>query len=208
MRRPLLDLEHAQDDVGEGLSRYEALAAVFRLLAGFAVFLGALSLLSLRFRGPLESLGHWFVDRFGALGMAAGSFLADGMHFPVPPQFYLFAGIAGGFGRPAALASVFLGSVLGGLAAFTVARRVSGIRLLATRFRSPRRVLVSLIVRHGYWGLVLAAALPVSFWLLCTLAGVLRLPYRAYGVLALMRAPRIALSYLIIVAAWTAAVPR
>jgi membrane protein YqaA with SNARE-associated domain len=199
------DLEATPDD--EGLRGSEPGPAMLRLVLGFAALLVAVALVSWRFRDPLERFGRAFVDQFGTWGMGAGAFLADGLHFPLPPQFYLFAGIAGGAGRVTAMGSVLAGSVLGGLVAFALARRLTFLRAIAVRTRAPRFLVAGLFERHGYRGLVIAGMMPVSYWMLCTLSGVLRMPYRAYAVLAVMRVPRLVLSYLVIDAAWTFPAP-
>jgi membrane protein YqaA with SNARE-associated domain len=198
-------MEHlAIDPTEPPLSRREIVRSAVRLVAGVAAFLGLVAIVSWAFRAPLEVAGRWFVARFGMPGMAVGSFLADAVHFPVPPQFYLVAGIAAGAGRAAALGSVLAGSVLGGFGAFAAARAASRTRLFQRRTARTRNLVQHLVARHGYWGLALATLFPVSYWVLCSLAGIMRLPFRAYGVLALMRVPRILLSYAIIAIAWGA----
>jgi membrane protein YqaA with SNARE-associated domain len=193
-------------DAREAALRREAKVATVRFLVGCVLFLGALALVSTIFHDDLERAGRWFVERFGAAGMTLGAFLADGVHFPLPPQFYLLAGVAGGFSRTVALLSVIVGSALGGLLAFAIGRRGSGVRFFRDRVRGPRVLVESLVARHGYWGLGIAGLLPISYWVLCSMAGLLRMPYRAYGVLALMRVPRLLLSYAIIVLAWGSSV--
>lgn len=191
-----------EEEIPDELSRTEAGWALAKLAVGLGALLGTVALLSVHFRAPLERFGQTFVDRFGMLGVAGGSFLADGVHLPLPPQFYLFVGEAGGMGRGPALLSALLGSTLGGLTAFATARRLSGHRHLSRRALPTRRLLQGLFVRHGYVGVALAGTLPISYWVLCTLSGALRLPWRAYGVLALMRIPRLLLSYALIALAW------
>lgn len=194
---------HAEE-VPPEVTRYETMAAILHMVIGLVLLVGVVALLSWRFRAPLEHFGREFVEHFGVLGVAGGSFLADGVHFPLPPQFYLLAGEAGGMARPVAVTSALIGSVLGGLAAFAAARRAASWRVVATRGKTAKRVVSTLFQKHGYLGIVLAGTLPISFWVLCTMSGVLRLPWRAYGVLALMRVPRLLLSYAVIVAAWGA----
>lgn len=154
------------------------------------------------FRAELEQFGRSFVARFGLIGMAGGSFIADGLHFPLPPQFYLLTGIAAGVGSPSALGSVLGGSVLGGLTAFALARRAARLPLLERRFAATRALVERLMHHYGAWGLVVAGMLPISYFVLCVLGGMMRLRFRDYGVLALMRGPRIVLSYALIVLAW------
>lgn len=190
------------DEIAPEVTRYEAISAIVRLVLGLGALLGVVALLSWRFHAPLERFGHAFVARFGPLGVAGGSFLADGVHFPLPPQFYLLAGEAGGMPPVEALAAALVGSALGGFVAFAAARHLAAGERFAARVRTPKRLVGSLFAKHGYLGLALAATLPISYCILCALTGALRLPWRAYGVLAVMRVPRLLLSYAVIVAAW------
>jgi membrane protein YqaA with SNARE-associated domain len=183
-------------------SKREILLGLVRLAAGLVALFAIVGFLGWAYRDELERFGAWFVARFGIVGMAAGAFLADGLHFPLPPQFYLLTGIAGGVGTAAALLSVLVGSVLGGFTIFTAAARVSRVAFFARRFATTRHMIVRLMRRYGVWGLVVAGMLPVSYFVLCVLGGMMHLRNRDYGVLALMRIPRLVLSYLLIVLAW------
>lgn len=190
----------------EDLTRAEIVSALLRLALGLGALVVLVALLAMHYRAPLERLGHAFVGRFGVLGVAGGSFLADGAHLPLPPQFFLLAGEAGGMPAAEAIGGAVGGSTLGGLCAFAVARRLS----CAGRFggltqpgRRTGRVLSALYQRHGYLGVALAGTLPVSFSLVCILSGALKLPWRAYAVLAAMRIPRLLLSYAVIAFAWS-----
>lgn len=198
----ILTVELTADDDLSHPSRREIVVGVMRLFVGFAALIGSVAVLGWRFRAELEHFGQWFVERFGAAGMAGGAFLADGLHFPLPPQFYLLTGIAGGFHTLPALASVLVGSVAGGLFAFAAARRVAGVPFFEQRFSSTRVLVQRLMTTRGAWGLVIAGMLPISYFVLCVLGGMMRLRFRDYGILALMRIPRLVLSYVIIVLAW------
>lgn len=174
---------------------------LLKLILGFALFVGGLAIVASLFRPQLEGVGTWFISNFGAAGMGIGSFLADGLHFPVPPQFYLVAAVAGGGSQPVAFFSVLIGSVFGGLLAFQLGRSASGTRFLARRFQSYRSVIANLFEKHGYWGLAIAGILPLSYCLIAGAAGLVRLPYRAYGVLAVMRIPRLLFSFWLVLLA-------
>jgi membrane protein YqaA with SNARE-associated domain len=182
----------------------EAVAAVMRLVLGVTIFLGAVALAGYVFRAELERFGTWFVGTFGPVGMALGAFLADGLHFPLPPQFYLLTGLAGGATLGVAFTSVLVGSVAGGLFAFSLARRAVRASFLERRTRASRALVEGLVRRHGLLGVAIAGTLPVSYFVLCSLGGLMRLPYRAYAVIAVMRVPRLLFTYLLIELAWKA----
>ncbi|HVH44913.1 MAG TPA: VTT domain-containing protein [Labilithrix sp.] len=183
-------------------TKYETAIAVLRVVVSFAVLVVAVSFLGWAFRDELSGFGAWFVDRFGVAGMVGGAFLADSLHFPIPPQFYLLTGIAGGYRVAIVVLAVLVGSELGGFTAFVLARGVGRSPMVARRLETARELLTKLIARRGYLGLAAATLLPVSFSILCMASGAMRLPYRAYGVLAVMRVPRILLSYAVIMLAW------
>jgi len=187
----------------EALSaRGETILAVVRMLVGFAILVAIVSLAGWAFHAELTRFGSWFVGRFGVAGMIGGSFLADGFHVPLPPQFYLLTGIAGDYPHALVVAAVLLGSELGGLTAFALARLAGTTRFVEARIERPKALLRAMIAKRGYFGLALTTLLPVSYCLLCVATGAMRLPYRAYAVLGVMRVPRILLSYVLIVLAW------
>lgn len=183
-------------------AKYEVLLGALRVIVGFAALVAIVSLVGWAFRDELSRFGAWFVSRFGVAGVSAGAFLADSVHFPIPPQFYLLTGIAGGHDVVIVLLAVLAGSELGGFTAFALARGLGQRPSVARRLQSPRELIARLIERGGYLGLATATLLPVSFSLLCMASGAMGLPYRAYGVLAIMRVPRIVLSYVVIHLAW------
>jgi membrane protein YqaA with SNARE-associated domain len=180
----------------------ETLVAVLRVAAGFTLLAMLVTGLGWALREQMSSFGEWFVGRFGALGIVAGTFLADGLHFPLPPQFYMLTGLAGGHAPAHVVACVLVGSELGGFAAFAGARVIGRSELVRRRVEHPRRLLARLVERRGYVGLAIAMLLPISFSLLCMASGAMRLPFKTYGVLAAMRVPRILLCYAVIALAW------
>src|SRR5687767_3626232 len=90
--------------------RIETILAVGRLVISMVVLIAIVSILGYAFRHDLARFGNWFVDRFGIVGIAGGSFLADAFHFPLPPQFYLLTGIAGGKSPWVVVSAVLIGS--------------------------------------------------------------------------------------------------
>jgi membrane protein YqaA with SNARE-associated domain len=183
-------------------TRAETILAVVRVVLSVAILVGIVTFVGWRYRAELTHFGTWFVGRFGVVGMIGGAFLADGFHVPLPPQFYLLTGIAGAYPHVVVVAAVLLGSELGGLTAFALARLAGGATFIDARIAKPKALLRKMIAKRGYFGLALATLLPISYSILCIATGAMRLPYRAYVVLAAMRVPRILLSYAVIVLAW------
>jgi membrane protein YqaA with SNARE-associated domain len=205
-QRDEVDVAASETDESRALVKVnlksEAVRTTLRLVLGFGVFVGLVAICASVFHDQLSAFGTWFVHRFGVAGMVFGAFLADSFHFPVPPQFYLLTGVAGGHRVSIVVLAVLLGSELGGFTAFVLARGVGRSRLVAPRLAGARELLTKLISRRGSLGLAAATLLPVSFSILCMASGAMRLPYRSYGVLAVMRVPRILLSYIAIMLVW------
>ena len=184
-------------------TRREALLGCLRFAAGLGALVLVVTLLGVAFRPELSSFGRGFVARFGFGGMLVGSALADGIHFPIPPQFYLFTGIASGHSRVLVFAVVLAGSELGGFLAFEVARAVA-IRsaFLRDRLEAPRLLLERYARRSDLHALLAATVLPIGYSTLCVTGGAMGLPRRAYAMFALARVIRLTLSYAVIALAW------
>jgi membrane protein YqaA with SNARE-associated domain len=179
------------------------------LILRFALGLGALLLVVIllvrALRPELEQVGTWFVDRFGLVGVAAGTFIADGFHFPVPPQFYMLLATAARSDPLSILAVTSVGSVLGGATGYQVARRLGRIRALSRWVERVGGKTAAHLVgqRYPYRSAVLASLSPVAFSVLCYLAGLFRVRRGPLLVLLALRIPKIALYYYLVRIGWS-----
>jgi len=189
-------------DLGERQLKWEAAIAAARLVFGLLLLASIATLVAWAFRAQLEAFGHAFVDRFGALGLVIGTALADGLHVPIPPQFYLLTGIAAGFSHALTFGAVLVGSEIGCFLAFRIGHVAVRLRWVERRIRVPRAMLERFLTTQGHLGLAIATLLPISYCLLCITAGAMRLSNRAWLVLAAMRIPKLLVSYAVLVYAW------
>jgi membrane protein YqaA with SNARE-associated domain len=173
-----------------------------RVTLGLVALLLGIALLAHTFRAELETVGHGFVDRFGVSGMVLGTLIADGFHFPVPPQFYMLMGVTSGVATLTTLAAVNLGSFLGGWLAYFMAKHLSHFKPLARRLERPRALAQGVFARYGDWALVVASFLPITYAALCYLSGLSRLPKRGFAVIALIRVPRLVAYYYLVRLGW------
>jgi membrane protein YqaA with SNARE-associated domain len=177
---------------------------ILRFVLGLLVLLSIVVLLVRTLRPELESVGKWFVDRFGLLGVAAGTFIADGFHFPVPPQFYMLLATAAGCDPLAILGATSAASVLGGYSGYHVARRLGHIQRLARWVERVGGNMGHLLgQRHPYRSAVVASMTPVAFSVLCYLAGLFGVRRGPLFVLLLLRVPKIALYYYLVRVGWS-----
>jgi membrane protein YqaA with SNARE-associated domain len=192
-----------RSDRVDGASRAELVKLGLRWLAGIAVVLVGMIALASAFRAPLERWGRSFVEQFGYPGMAFGTLIADGFHFPIPPQFYMLMAVTSGVSRPWALGAITVGSLAGGLIGYRVAGRVARFGPIARRLERSQAAVASAFSRFGYRAAIVASLTPVAYSVLCYLAGIHRLPRRIFAVLLLCRIPRLLLFFYLVELGWS-----
>src|SRR5687767_7553816 len=117
-----------------------------RTIAGLLFLFMSIAICGTLLRPKLEYLGNEMISRLGSPGMALGAFLADGVHFPVPPQFYLFATIASHRNDLPPVLAVCIGSILGGVVAFLLGQQFAKVQAIQ-EFLAPSRVKVETLFR-------------------------------------------------------------
>lgn len=172
--------------------------------AGVALALfGATALAARYFKSPLESLGRGFIDRFGLPGMALGSFLADGVLLPVPPQFYLFAAITTGRDQAAAFAAVCAGSLAGGALMVLLGRSLTRFKRLRRWVERSRPRVDALFARYGVWAVAVVSATPVPYSYFACFCGAYRVRPALLLALGVCRVPRLLAFYALIRLGWS-----
>ncbi len=190
------DAPDALRDAGPLLRRFALVLVAMLLVSGVAAHL---------LRPAAEAAARDFVERFGVAGMALGTLLADGLYFPVPPQFYMLLAIASHTPLSAGFTAIATGSVLAGAMGYAISERLSRLRWISQKTQRLRRTLASSFERRGYAAAVLVTLLPVPFSMLCYLAGLNRMPLKFLGLLALLRIPKLALFYFLLHLGWSLA---
>jgi membrane protein YqaA with SNARE-associated domain len=191
------------DASADSPSRADLVRLGLRWAAGIAAVFVAMIVLASLFREPLESVGREFVDRFGYPGMAFGTLLADGFHFPIPPQFYMLMAVTSGASPPMAIAAIAAGSIAGGFIGYSLSARFAQWGPIARRLERSQSVAASAFSRFGYRAAIIASLLPVAYSVLCYLAGIQRLPRRIFVVLSLCRIPRLLLFFYLVELGWS-----
>ncbi len=174
-----------------------------RLALGLALLLGFVVLLGRAFRPELEGIGRGFVSRFGLFGMGLGTFIADGFHVPIPPQFYMLLGISSGVPATHTLAVIGAASFAGGWLGFLLSRHLLRFEGVARLFERPQRLADAMLARHGVRALLLLGLLPIAYSVLCYLSGLSGFKNRAFLVIALFRLPRLVAYYYLVELGWS-----
>jgi membrane protein YqaA with SNARE-associated domain len=175
---------------------------VLRLIAGLVVILLVVGTLAHWARPQCEAVARGFVSSYGYWGMALGTFLADGFHFPIPPQFYMLLAIASQASVPASLVVIVAASLLAGVVGYTAARFVANNVWVAARTERSRRLLERAVVRFGARAALIASLLPIPYSILCYLAGLNRMPLRFLVLVCLCRIPKLIAFYLLVYWGW------
>jgi membrane protein YqaA with SNARE-associated domain len=184
----------ARDDARMIWQLLLALVGLFVLVAGVGYLL----------RPQLATLGTAFVDRFGLLGMAFGTYLADGFQFTVAPQFYMLASMVRGGSALWPMLCITAASMAAGCTGYLLAQRASRISFVRRKIDKSRAVVDRLLGRYGAWTFVILSASPVPYSVVCYLLGMYRMPVRYLAVVVGLRGPRLGVMYLVIRAAWAA----
>lgn len=183
-------------------SVWQWVVRIARWGGGAVVFFGVVVALARWLRPELKATGQYFVETFGLFGMAIGTFIADGFHFPVPPQFYMLMAIAAETSPVSTLAAVTIGSLAGGTVGFFLARRLGRWRFFSRWLERSSKAVQRFGKRHGYRLVIAVSLTPIAFSVLCYLAGAYGLPKRFYIAIAVLRIPKLVLYYYLVRAGW------
>jgi membrane protein YqaA with SNARE-associated domain len=184
--------------------RRAALGLWLKLVVGAGALVVLVALLAHTFRPELERMGRAFLERFGYAGIALGTYLADGLHCPVPPQFYMLASIAGGWSVPGTLVALSTGSVLGGITAYSIARRASRLAFFERLLARSRKKVDWLFERYGRWAVAVGSLTPIPYSFLCYIAGAYRMRPGIFVALAAFRIPKLVLYFYLVKLGWSA----
>ncbi len=186
----------------QAANKREAYKLALKFVLGVLGLVAIVSLLGHYYRDELETMGRALLDRFGYAGITLGTFIADGFHFPIPPQFYMLASIAAGWSVVGTLVAVCIGSLLGGFTAYSIARKASHLRVFQRLLARTQSKVDWLFERFGYWAVALGSLTPIPYSMLCYVAGAHRMPAKTFVVLALFRIPKVILYFELVKLGW------
>jgi membrane protein YqaA with SNARE-associated domain len=183
--------------------RAEIVGLVVRFVAALVIVSVAVALLGYFVREPAAALARGFVGRFGIWGMMLGTLMADGLHFPVPPQFYMLLAVASNTPAYLAFPAIALASILSGCLGYQLASWASRLGWLAKRTERYRAMLLQAYQRRGYRTALVASLLPIPYSVLCYLAGLNRLPAPFLVLVGLCRVPKLLGFYGLVYMGWS-----
>lgn len=173
-----------------------------RFLGGLVIVSAFVALVGYAARAPAEALARGFVTRFGLVGFALGTLLADGLQFPVPPQFYMLLGIASRVPAAQTLATIAAASVVAGCLGYALGHFATRLPWVARAMARYREVLGRVYGQYGYRAALLASLLPIPYSVLCAAAGINRLPVTFLALVSLCRIPKLLVFYWLVERGW------
>jgi len=176
---------------------------IMRFLATLVIVCVVVALLGYLAREPTTALARALVDELGVWGMGLGTLLADGVQFPVPPQFYMLLAVASGTPALPAFVAICAGSLVAGYVGYRVAELASRLAWFARATKPYRELLAQAFARFGYRAALFASLLPVPYSVLCYAAGLNRMPRRFLALLGLCRIPKLVGFYWLVHAGWS-----
>lgn len=194
------NIEHTPASSGEQAA-WSDRTLVLRFVAGLGVLV-ALSFGASHFFGrQFDALAHTFLTHFGFAGCAVGTWLADGLTFPIPPQVYM--AMAKDF---PSLVRIFpfivLGSMLGGITGYLLSPYLARFRIVAEGIRRSEAKVRALSGDGWLRGVVVMSLSPVAFSWMCYAAGLYRIPRTAFALLCVLRIPKLMLYQALIWYTW------
>lgn len=162
-------------------------------LVGFIVFF-YLTLVPLA--EIVEAAGVWMAQTVGLAGVFAYVYVVDTLILPASVDF-LFPFVLGWAPVPL-LAVVGPASVLAGWSGYLIGCNLGRLPWVARFTKIYSGSHLGFVTRHGMWGVVAAALLPIPFSTVSWLAGALGLNPRLYFAAALLRVPRMVLTFLLL----------
>lgn len=194
-RSDLSEPKESKDPVDTPLSDEEEAASLQTILKQTLVALlalgGALALISMYLREPVEELSKWFIDQTGAWGVGLGFFLPDSLTVPIPPDAFLLAGHVAGLPFWQVAVSASVGSILGGTIGFLTIRKISNYPKVRARLKAKMRSGEALVAKYGVSALALAALTPLPYSLICWVCGAMGMRFSTFFLVSLLRIPRV-----------------
>ena len=166
--------------------------AILQTAGGVLLIVAGTALLGLLMPNQVSWASRVFVETFGSWGVLVGVYLSDFLTVPIPPDAYLAAARIGGMPYPVVVAAGSVGSILGGLTGYVVARRFADSAWFVARSGDGVARAERLFDRYGGYALACAAVTPLPYSLLSYASGSLGLPVQRYLLISLLRVPRVA----------------
>lgn len=156
------------------------------VLFGFSV------VLSVYFESAMLEFSNTILSEVGRSGLFLVVLINDCIISPLPPDLFLLMLAKNENSSSEGLYVSLLGlaSTLGGTLAWMIASKLGKPKWFGTRFQNFVRQNHELINRYGRWAVGLAALTPIPFSLTSWAAGFVKMDFRSFFLMALLRIPR------------------
>lgn len=177
-------LEDLNDELNPRTLLLQTLGALF-------VLGSVLTVISTRFKEPVEAWSRQFIDFSGPWGVGLGFLLPDAFTLPIPPDAFLMAGYMGGLDFMTIAISASVGSILGGTLGFLLIRKVSAAPFIQKRLEKKLKWGERFMARYGALALGVAALTPLPYSIICWACGATKMRLSLFLTVSLLRIPRV-----------------
>lgn len=175
-------------------------AFVLRLIVFSIAFLGILFSFTYFFADALQQSGDFFTSKFGATGISLAFFVQDFTSIPIPSDLTTLAARIGGFSFVECVFWGSLGSILGSLSAFHMARHLHDFPAIHAWLSRRRMKQVYVLVRtHGVKALLIGALTPLPFSTFCWVSGAFGLRLSHFVIVVFLLRPLRVAAFLMLV---------
>ena len=163
-----------------------------RLLITIAVLMALMGLLGYFLKDELIAVSEAFVGALGGWGVMLGFFLADALVLPIPHDAFTTFGLVAGIPFWTCVAWASVGSVVGAHVGFGIGQYLSHTALYRRVMERRGREVRMLTEKYGVIALLVGCLGPLAYSLVCWAGGAVRIRYRDFLLVTLLRIPRVA----------------
>ncbi len=186
----MVSVEKKREETQEGQLNVSKI--LIELFVGLVIFFLLLAFAGYYFRKPLIEISKKFVDLFGPLGVALGFMIPDSFTVPFPNDVFTFLGLQGGLGFWEVTAWASGGSLVGGSIGYWIGRFLGNRRWLREFIKNRGAEAYEITRRYGLLALGIAALTPIPYSIVCWSCGIVKIPYKKFFLVSLLRIPRVA----------------
>lgn len=183
-------------------ARFDARRTILRAALSIGLFFVFMAVLAKLLGPQIEAAGQSFVDRFGLVGLALGTVVADGFSLPPPPLFYIVIVATSTGSHVAGLTVISVASVIAGNIGYRLSALLSARPFFKRRIDVTRARMDRMFDRYGVWAFAIAQFTPLPFSIMCYVAGVYRVKPWLFALVCLFRIPRLLVMYWLVRAGW------
>jgi membrane protein YqaA with SNARE-associated domain len=166
---------------------------LIQVIVGLILLMTALALIGYFLHQPVEKLAKFLIAQYGGFVVMLGFMLPDALALPIPNDVFSILGLRGGLSFGVVVIWASAGTLIGGAIGYWIGRWLGTHRRMIKFFEGRGAKAYTLTRQYGLWALAIAAFTPFPYSIVCWSAGAVKIPFRHFLLVSLLRVPRVAL---------------